>query len=225
MRVAKVLGVLLVLLVMSAPTGKATFPAEPSGPLSSKQWTERELERLVDLAISEQLSVPDVEEIWKHLDEKQKQQVGVILALKSGIQPSSWLEFVRRESTLSGPAIVKGELWRQYIENIWTIGHPPGTTFASSYWGSPLCDNDPGDPDWTFWFFQPWEWYSRNPDGLRWTSESARVYLAFMAAYSGNLNGYSYDWKEARLCLGTTAVDAAGGPDHVKQSVFLSPNH
>jgi hypothetical protein len=222
----------VVLLVISARTSKAAVLIESTDSLSPEQWTERELERFVESAFKEQLSVPQVEKIWNRLDERQKQEVGVLLALKAGTQPHHWLEFVRRESLQSRLAIIKeaslaiqGELWRQYIENIWTWAYPPGTTFASSYWNSPLCDNDPSDPDWVFWFWQPYEWYSRNPDGLRWTTTSARVYLTFMAAYGGNLNGYAYSWQEARLCLGTTAVDVAGGPDYVKQTTFLSPNH
>lgn len=224
--------VLLVLLVISTRARQVAALAERTESPSPERWTERELERFVDLAFKEQWSVLQVEEVWNHLDEKQKQQVGVLLAIKAGVQPHNWLEFIHRESLLSKTAVMKesfvasqGELWRQYIENIWTWGYPPGTTFASSYWNSPLCDNDPSDPDWAFWFWQPYEWYSRNPDGLRWTTTSARVYLTFMAAYGGNLNGYAYSWQEARLCLGTTAVDVAGGPDYVRQTIFLSPNH
>ena len=46
-----------------------------------------------------------------------------------------------------------------------------------------------------------------------------------MTLYGGNLNGFAYDWYEARLCIGTTGVSAAGGPDAVQSNVFLHPNN
>lgn len=77
----------VVLLVISARTSKAAVLIESTDSLSPEQWTERELERFVESAFKEQLSVPQVEKIWNRLDERQKQEVGVLLALKAGTQP------------------------------------------------------------------------------------------------------------------------------------------
>lgn len=112
---------------------------------------------------------------------------------------------------------------RQLIENAWTIGFPPGSTWPSEYYDSPLCDEKPEDSDWTFLYY-PME-YSQNPDGLRWTTTSSQVYAAFMGSYAVNLGGYSFGWNEVRLCIGTTGVSLAGGPDNVKNTTFLHPNN
>jgi hypothetical protein len=193
------------------------------------EWTNADLRQLIELAVDERITVPEARDVWRQLTEEQREKTGELLAIKTGILLGEWQQFVEsNKTTLRGftPLGFPGEIWREPIENIWTWGQPPGTTFASSYWNSPSCDDDPSDPDWAFWFNRSYEWYSRNPSGLRWTSsDSAQVYLAFMAAYNGNLNGYSFNWKEARLCIGTTAVSVAGGPDNVKNNVFLSPNH
>jgi len=171
------------------------------------------------------------------MNEEQREKVGEFLAIPAAVSLDEWRQFINSnragcQDNLPGKPALRfaplgfpGEIWREPIENIWTYGYPPGYTFAATYWVSPDCDGDPGDDDWAFFFGRSSEWYSRNPSGLRWTSQSVRVYLAFMAAYGGNLNGYSFGWTEARLCIGTTGVDAADGADNVKNNVFLSPNH
>jgi hypothetical protein len=239
MRKIQLLSVLALLALLLSAGVNAMLAQEPppqdvdslnlpglDGPVS--KWTEADLRQFVALAVDERITVPEAQNIWKQLTEEQKEKVGELLAIKVGIQPDEWQRFVQSNKvTLRGftPLGFPGEIWREPIENIWTWGYPPGTTFATSYWDSPYCDDDPSDHDWAFWFYQPYEWYSRNPSGLRWTSTSVQVYLAFMIAYGGNLNGYSFNWNEARLCIGTTGVSAAGGPDNVKNNVFLSPNH
>jgi hypothetical protein len=90
--------------------------------------------------------------------------------------------------------------------------------FSARYFNTPKCDDDPNDLDWTFFFAMD---YSRDPDGLRWTSSSARVVLVFNAVYGARLTGYAFEWPEVRLCLGTRGVDLAGGPDHVKVTTQL----
>ena len=199
-----------------------------------QEWTDVELQRFVNLAVNEQITVPEAQQVWEKLTPVQRERVGEFLAIEVGISVDNWRQFVKNNATKQSAMPINdnygelgypGEIWREPIENVWTYGYPPGATFAGSYWNTPLCDDDPNDPDWTFYFYQPYEWYSRNPDGLRWTSNSAQVYLAFMTAYFGNLNGYSFSWNEARLCIGTRGVDLAGGPDNVKANLFLSPNH
>jgi len=197
------------------------------------EYVDTDLNQFVRDAISESITVLEAQHIWEHLTDVQKEKAGELLAIQSGIPIAEWHRFVKRHREHAMLAKSQrghilgfpGEIWREPIENTWTSGYPPGTTFASSYWNSPMCDDDPSDPDWAFYFYQPYEWYSRNPDGLRWTSDSARVYLAFMAAYRGNLNGYSFSWNEAHLCIGTNGVKAAGGPDNVRNNLFLSPDH
>lgn len=201
------------------------------------QWSDGDLPQLVDLAVAERITVPELQAIWDQLSPEQREQVGFDLAAKVGMSANEWTNISLSDgqvgSQLSDVVPSRntfepefaGEIWRQFIENRWTNGQPPGSTFARMYFDSPLCDDDPSDHDWTFLFDRSYEWYSRNPDGLRWTTSSSQVYLAFMAAYGGNLNAYSFGWNEARLCLGTGGVNAAGGTDKVKSAVFLHPNN
>ncbi len=216
-------------VIAKEPTQNADLP-DLYGPVN--EWSETDLEQWVNWVVEERSTVSEAQAVWKKASVEQREKIGELLALKAGVPLDEWQKFVESNST-SGRAALQtlvphgfpGEIWRQHIENTWTVGHPPGSTFASSYWNSPNCDDDPSDPDWAFKFDKSYEWYSRDPDSLRWTSESAQVYLAFMAAYGGDLSGYSFSWNEARLCIGTTGVRAAGGTSKVKNNVFLSPGH
>ncbi|MES4787635.1 MAG: hypothetical protein C4294_19580 [Nitrospiraceae bacterium] len=147
-----------------------------------------------------------------------------MVAVRADIPLAQWHKSIESHKRKTAPKssgikpLFPGEIWREPIENAWTWGYPPGSTFVASYWSSPLCDDDPSDDDWGFIFYMS---YNQDPDSLRWTSNSGQVYLAFQVAYGGNLNGYAFNWGEVRLCIGTNGVSAAGGPDNVKANVFV----
>jgi len=161
MRKIQLLSVLALLALLLSAGVNAMLAQEPppqdvdslnlpglDGPVS--KWTEADLRQFVALAVDERITVPEAQNIWKQLTEEQKEKVGELLAIKVGIQPDEWQRFVQSNKvTLRGftPLGFPGEIWREPIENIWTWGYPPGTTFATSYWDSPYCDDDPSDHD------------------------------------------------------------------------------
>ena len=194
-----------------------------------------DLEGFVELAFSERITVAQTQSFYEQLTNEQKEKVSDLVAIKAGIPVEKWdqdrklhqreidsLSHLNARASLGKSLATSGELWRQPIENTWTSGLPPGSAFATRYFTDQYCDGADADDDYVFYFSMT---YSMNPDGLRWTSNSAQVYLAFMTAYGGNLNGFAYTWNEARLCLGTGGVSAAGGPNNVKNNVFLHPNN
>lgn len=217
--------VLLALLLSAAAVQAQVTPPSDSGPVDLpgldspvNKWSGTELRHFVDLAFKEQISVPQVQAVWEELTREQRDEVEEIVAAKASIPLDEWRTESNTEQAVT--PLWPREVWRQPIENAWTSGHPPGSTYSSFYYQSQWCDNDPDD-DWVFYF----DMDSSNPDGLRWTSDSSQVYLVFMTLYGGDLTGFAYDWDEARLCIGTNGVSAAGGADEVQQNLFLHPNN
>ncbi len=68
-------------------------------------------------------------------------------------------------------------------------------------------------------------WYQRDPDSLRWFTDSSRVWWAFLIFYGLNLNSFAYDWAGwgggVWLVWGFTAVEVAGGIDFVSAHTYL----
>jgi hypothetical protein len=207
----------------------------PELEVTPDEASENDLEKFVELAFNEQITVLQTQKFYESLTDQQKEMVSNFVAIKADIPLEEWER--ERESYQSAFAPVSSEtlrnqsstlsteLWRQPIENTWTTGYPPGHAFAAFYYIDPYCEGGPNpdpDDDWMFYF--PIS-YSMNPDGLRWTSDSAQVYLAFMTAYGGDLNGFAYTWEQVRLCIGTGGVTAAGGPNNVSNNLFVHPNN
>ena len=199
--------------------------------ISPGELNEADLARFVELAFNEEITAAQAQSVYERLTDVQKGTVSNLVALQAGIPLEEWnreKEAYQRafEEPLRQPAPSSiGELWRQPVENRWTSGYPQGYSFASYYYQDQWCETVyPTDPDidWVFHFNMT---YSANPDGLRWTSDSAQVYLAFMTSYQGKLNSFAYNWAQVKVCLGTNGVSAAGGASNVKNNVFLTPNN
>jgi hypothetical protein len=86
-------------------------------------------------------------------------------------------------------------------------------TYVSDVW----CDGSP-DTDWKYRFSPAWAY---NPDNLRWWARSGWVRYVFQVFYGGNLLGCSLCTSPVDLILGTNGVAAAGGPEHVKNELFI----
>jgi len=222
-------------LSMSLWPSIAIAQEEPMVATKLKQMTSaltrNDLELYVELAFNEQITVPQAQLFYAGLTKEQKAMVSDLVGIRAGIPLDEWrrdIESHRLQSSSPYPnaatLATSGEVWRQYIENKWLWLPPPGATYASYYYGDHYCEggaNPDPDSDWVFYY----PMYSGNPDGLRWTTTSTQVYLVFMTAYGGNLNGFARSWYHAQLCLGAISVAAAGGQEHVKTSVYLSPDH
>lgn len=152
--------------------------------------------------------------ILEQLTDQQIQRVAELLVAKTGTPSYDSPGGVQPNAVIPPPG--GSEVWRQYIEK----GAGPQEAFPSAYWIDPYCEggsNPDPDDDWVFFFWID----STDPDSLRWDTTSSQVALAFWIFYGNNLNGFAYYWDEARLCLGTSSISAAGGPDHVQNTTFL----
>ncbi len=215
------------------------------GAVAQTNVSDDAIREFVDQLFEDKVSVEEAQAVLNRLDSRQADLLLGVMAIKAGIDPESLsrerdehqrmtigsekpgLELVgpQRQDQLSPNWYPNPSLWRQYIENRWTSGVPWNAAFANFYVNDLECESDfwsDPDPDWRFSF--PMN-YSQNPDGLKWTTTNAQVYTAFMVAYQGNLNGFAWSWNHAMLCLGTGGVSAAGGPDNVKNAVFLTPDN
>ncbi len=195
----------------SAPTTPA-----PSPTASPNDVTDADLERFVDLVISEQITVAQARAFLQQLAELQVSRVAELLSARTSTRLAESSKVSPVSPNIIEPPPGSSELWRQIIEK----GAGPPEAFAQDYWSDPYCEGGPNpdpDDDWVFWFWID----STNPDSLRWDTTSAQVATAFWIAYGNNLNGFAYHWDEARLCLGTTGVSLAGGPEKVKNTTSL----
>jgi hypothetical protein len=219
-------------VAMAQQGASAEIPPPPNvselnGP--PDQLSNADLKKFVDMAFAERITVSQATVFYERLTPKQKATVSDLVAIRANVHLDMWRQASESyqkqivNAAITPDATLSSEVWRQYIENIWR-SRDSSSRYASSYYEDTFCegglDPDP-DGDWVFRYSIT----SFNPDGLRWTSDSAQVYLAFMTAYGGMLNGFAYNWYEARLCLGATGVLAAGGPDNVKAKMWLSPNN
>lgn len=222
---------LAVLLLVGSAWPAPAWAKEPEPPAipgienPAGNLTQQDLQLFVKLAFRNEITGAQAQALYERLSDEQKTIVSELVAKQAGIPLEEWNR--ERAKSSSGPVIeaseltlAAGEVWRQYIENAWTIGIPDGSAFAYYSDVQQYCEGDNSDPDndWVFYFSMN---YNQDPDHIRWTSLSSQVYLAFMAAYGGNLNGYAYNWSEVRLCLGTVGVAAAGGPVNVQNNLFL----
>lgn len=191
------------------------------------ELTQADLKEFIELGFAEKISVEQAKILYEQLSQTQKEIVSNLVAEQAGIPLELWEKEKANNKINYSVNLLNSinPLWRQFVENTWTLGYPNGSTFASTYYVDRWCENaTPPDPDsdWVFHFNMS---YSQNPNGLRWTSKSTQVYLAFMSAYGGNINSFSYSWSHVKLCIGTAGVEAAGGTENVKNNVFLHPNN
>ncbi len=173
------------------------------------------LDAFVEAALHDEISVEEARSTYESLDDSQRDLVRTLVEDKT----STFLERENETVPDGAPALesqAAGANWQQSIENVWTYNYQPKVFSSYSYvdWN---CDDDPSDKEYVFYYPYP----SLSPSLLRWTSTSAQVYIAFMAAYGGNLLGFGYNKAEARLCIGDNGVAAAGGAAKVKASVFV----
>ena len=182
-------------------------------------WSDTDWERLVELIVGERITIPQSEVIVEQMTEEQIARVGELLAIRVGVPLDEWRRSIESNQDASqSPKITPqglaplstGKIWIQPIEydNL-------GYGAIPWYYSSSECG---GDDDWVFAFLL---FYAQDPDGLRWWTNSSQVYWAFLVRYGLRLNGFTYRWNEARLCVGKTGASLAGGPDYVEDHLFL----
>jgi len=217
----------LLALLLSAGSGAALAQVTPPPPGDSrslnppgwddpvKKWTDADLERLVEMAINEQITVSETRVIVEQMTEKQITKVAELLAIRAGVR-DEWQQS-RDESRESNEketsCLSRSYTWGCYPVEYWH--RVPYYKNADWYHSSKECNS--ADADWIFYYYI---YYANDPNGLRWKTNSSRVYLAFLA-YGLDLNSFAYSWSEVRLVAGKTATSMAGGPDWVGDHLYL----
>jgi len=215
---------LALLLSISQTVGLAQAPQQVSpsptlldldGPVS--KWTDADLECLVDLIVEERITIQESQIVAEQLTQEQLKRVGELLAAKSGVLVEEWLQDVagsRKKETDQSFSTSSRDFFGggQPIE----YKEMQGSLHANSYYSSTECS---GDDDWVFHW--PYIYYGQDPDGLRWWTTSSRVYWAYLVSYGLKLNGFGNSFTEVRLCAGKTSTSLAGGPDWVRDHIYV----
>lgn len=205
--------------VETLPSSDQELAPGLNGPVS--EWTAVDLERLVDLIFDERITMSQSETIAKQLTTVQLEKIGELMAVKTDIPLDEWRQAVaespENETISSSSTFLEGMLW-----GLWPIEYYnlQWGRLADYYYSSSECGSS--DDDWVYYFYV---YYAQNPDGLRWWTDSSKVYWTFLIFYgpiwAPELNGFAYWWDEARLCVGKTAASVAGGANYVKDHLYV----
>ncbi len=200
---------------------------------------DSDLKSFVILAHQEEISVAQAEKFFQKIETESQvfERVSILVAETGGVDIDEWQRERAKYKAINegkNPTDLDNKhsdysrysnnpsLWRQPIENRATFwSHEP---YASFYYRDDHCEHDfwyQPDEDWVFYFEMN---YSSNPDGLRWTTDSSWVYSVFHGAYGGDLNSFAHSFNHVKICIGGSAASAAG-KDHIKNTVFLTPNN
>lgn len=189
--------------------------AKAEDPVTKEEYNR--LEAFVEEALHDRISAIDAQATYESLDDSQREIVHRLVEAKTSTSlVADDDDDVPGQATPGLDPQAAGAKWQQPIENVWTYNYQ-GKVFSTYSYVDWNCDDDPSDKEYVFYYPYP----SIAPSALRWTSTSAQVYLAFMAAYGGNLLGFGYNYGEARLCIGDKGVFAAGGAAKVQSSIFV----
>lgn len=217
--------VLLALLLSAAPkmalaqnthTNLTVPSALSTTPCTSKVAPE-ELKALAALIVRDELTEEARTCYWALSDES-KAQLFEAVAVERGISVAQLheetlknVEAMKRrtlDSTLLG-------FWQQLIERaLFSWGYR--VVSVSSWWGDSLCDGDPSDQDYLFYYTTPTP--VTNPDVLRAFSSDVLVdaMLVWYQLWYGGVNGSGVtEYNFAKICLGDTGVAMAGGAGRV----------
>lgn len=194
----------------------------------SPNITAQDIDRFVDLVISDEITVEEMHDFQKQLTKQQKQRADKLFVEKVSkqgqvaVDPTQHL--VEEEVPLNDASITAScdpgaapNCWQQNIEEVYL---PPsgwyyGTFTEGWYTTTYTCDQD-RDVDYVFAGRRD----ATNPDKLRWTSTSSQVAYAIELINGTNINSYGLNLYEVRLCLGDNTVYYAGGPDKVRANLY-----
>lgn len=237
MRKAKLMSVfaLLTLLIVSS-VGSLLAQAEPPTYLkdlgfdkSVSAWEEAEFDTLVDLIMTENLTIEQSAKIYKELAEEQLMIVAELWGARVGVS----LEEIQKTRTTHRSAQQDAEsnimpcsgsyLWGCYPCEYSYVLHP--THVSHPLEDATECDS--ADPDWVFRFDLD---YSNDPDSLSWLTTSNRIWWAVGICYPSGyvLNSYNYSFNPtdvAYLVVGETCVTLGGGVDNFDNNLILGTRY
>jgi hypothetical protein len=233
---ASFLGVIVLVLSTSMTVAAAPPPVIPGLANPSERITSADLERLMDLAVAKQITFAQGKAYYDLLSPTQRDLLRAVVdnrleqaKLVIGQTTAPGQQVSRRPmgsastatagvgvvgwqrgpftATMYGDCIEGGgwQCWNQPVE----YHHDTGTRPSYWWWSQYDCDNDP-DTDYVFNILV--DLYG-DPDGARWFTDDFALWLT--TGSGGALNGFGYSYYEMRLCIGDTALIAAG---------FLGPN-
>jgi hypothetical protein len=217
MRSCRFLTVLVLLAVLMSNVVSGVSAQEKGGQSilnkSASQIEEVDLEQFVDLIFAWQVTIPQVKMLYERLDTAQQQTFKNIVLARFGGKADSKPILVE-SAGINAPPGVK---WAQTIENVWTWGKPPGSSWPYTWYTDAYCDDDPSDNEYVFVY----SFNSSNPDGIRWTTDNPAFYSYALAAWGGNILGYGYSFNEARLCVSDGSVNLTGGVGVFMATTFI----
>ena len=213
-------------MAQEPPLEDSRLPNLPGLDDPVSEWTDDELEQLVDLIVSEKITVQQSQIIYEQLTEEQITKVGELLAVRTGIPLDEARQAMaeRREKEISGSWCTatssRGYLWGCYTcEYAGDCVRNP--TLANYHGYGKECGSS--DADWLPHF--PID-YEQNPDQLRWYTDDGQVYWCIRIFDGLNLNSFAYDWAGwgggVWLVVGTTAASCAGGIDRVEDHQYVA---
>jgi hypothetical protein len=203
------------------------FSNTPAGVATAKimnSTNEPTIDEFVDLILAEKITVPEVDAFLKGLNETQYEEFVKVFAERVGVDKKELQEEADEYNQITSPdKSLPGEnprtaapnaVWNDTIENTWTIS--VNGPFSLFWYEDGNCDGDSSDNEYVFYYGFP----SSSPESIRWSTTAAQVYAAF-AVYNWNLLGFGYNFDEVRLCIGDSGVALAGGPDVVRDTVYI----
>ncbi|HEX6288287.1 MAG TPA: hypothetical protein VFZ66_03810 [Herpetosiphonaceae bacterium] len=196
----------------------------------SSNLTDQDIDRFVELVISEGITLEEMRDFQNRLSKQQKQIADNLFLEKVpqrqhiSIDPTQHLVDKAEEVPLGDVSTTAScdpgavpNCWQQNIEEIYI---PPSGSYYGAftegwYTTTTTCDKE-DDTDYVFAGRRD----AINPDKLRWTSTSTQVTYAIELINGTNINSYGLNLYEVRMCLGDNTVSYAGGPDKVRASLY-----
>lgn len=198
------------MFVTAAPSAAVTPIPNPELYKPADQLTITDLEKFVDLGLSNKITVEQVRIFYAKLSEQQIQTVGRIIDARARqvARPPATSIGGRRAAPVASASSCYG-CWESFIT--------PGFAwqwqgaYAEWWYETTTACSQTGDTDYVFFFNHD----SSNPSALRWASDDSSLETVLLS-YNvgggwGGLKDFGINNAEVRVCMGSR-IWAAGGP-------------
>lgn len=152
------------------------------------QFSRSEIDELAQKIVDDAIDVAVLEELYSQLEKEQQVELLETVGIKQGISPE-----VLRNADIFDPGATPDRIGilasSELIEHR-TTACLNCAYFASTYWTSALCDNDPSDVDFVFRFGRP----PGATSGYRASDHISALVWAMLAWYQnqyGGINAYT----------------------------------
>lgn len=237
---------LLALLVSAGVVQAQVTPPEEPGPVDLpgldapvSEWTDADLERLVDLIVSEEITIQQSKMVYKKLTEEQIGRVIELWGARVGLSSDEVEQVIaRRHEGMAArqtipekpgeqiaPCQSQRYLWNDSCYPCEHNGDTWNQTLPNRYFDSEECGSN--DEDWIFDYDIV---YDHMADSLKWRTDDGQVWWAISLRYwNKNLNSFAYwwdGWDEVKLVVGKGCVNlVSGGVDRFEDHLILGQEH